>query len=350
MLKRRMFLMLVICCALATSAAGCATGADGTWNKLAPVGEVPSARWGQAWAYDSTRDQVLLFAGRSDQGIVNDTWAYDPTTNGWADLKPTGDLPGARAGHSMVYDPHSGKIILFGGYHEFTRFNDTWAYDPATNAWTDLKPTGDLPCARFYHSMVYDPGTGRMLLFGGTDAKATNLNDTWAYDPAANTWNELAPACDLPSARGCCSMAYDPNSAKMILFGGDDDGKRFRDTWAYDSATNKWSDLKPTGDLPAPRCSCSMVYDPSRGKMILFGGFPGERGWLFNDTWAYDPIAREWVELHPAGHRPDKRSDYSMVYDPLRGGIILFGGSAVPGYRNDLWVLSMKPAAAPSDR
>ena len=44
----------------------------------------------------------------------------------------------------MAYDPTSGRLIMFGGSAgDGGRLDDTWAYDPAANAWTELKPSGD---------------------------------------------------------------------------------------------------------------------------------------------------------------------------------------------------------------
>ena len=42
--------------------------------------------------------------------------------------------------------------------------------------------------------MAYDPATHRLIMFGGDDADMFFPNDTWAYDPAANTWAELKPS------------------------------------------------------------------------------------------------------------------------------------------------------------
>ena len=43
--------------------------------------------------------------------------------------------------------------------------------------------------------------TGRMIMFGG-GGEAASYNDTWAYDPAANTWTELSPPGSPPASRG----------------------------------------------------------------------------------------------------------------------------------------------------
>jgi hypothetical protein len=50
---------------------------------------------------------------------------------------------------------------------------------PAPN-WTQLSPANS-PSARYGSSMAYDPATGQMLLFGGSSSGG-ELNDTWDWD------------------------------------------------------------------------------------------------------------------------------------------------------------------------
>ncbi len=98
----------------------------------------------------------------------------------WTKLDPTGEVPPGRDYHSMVYDSGADRLILFGGWNGSMVFNDTWAYDPASNTWSKLNPAGDVPPARDYLSMVCDPATGKTILFGGFDG-VTQSDDTWAY-------------------------------------------------------------------------------------------------------------------------------------------------------------------------
>jgi len=119
--------------------------------------------------------------------------------------------PAGRASQAAAYDPTGDRLILFGGYSGTSYFGDTWAYDLATNAWTNLQPVGSAPAAREGHSLVYDPETKKMILFGGYDG-SRQYNDTWAYDPAANTWASLRPAARAPAARDSQAMAYDPTA------------------------------------------------------------------------------------------------------------------------------------------
>jgi N-acetylneuraminic acid mutarotase len=75
-------------------------------------------------------------------------------------------------------------VIVFGGVLSgSTSFlNDTWAYDPSANTWTELTPSGTLPSRRHDQAMVYDPSGNRMIMFGGF-ASSSRLNDTWVYTP-----------------------------------------------------------------------------------------------------------------------------------------------------------------------
>jgi N-acetylneuraminic acid mutarotase len=269
------------------------TTASNTWTDLKPVGDLPPARTGHSMVYDSASGRVILFGGFGDLDNLDDTWAYDPTANTWTDLRPVGELPPARNGHSMVYDSASGQVILFGGQgllgDSWTQFNDTWTYDPAANTWTRLTPTGDLPPAELVPYMVYDSASGKVILFGGNGANdAYYVNDTWAYDPTANTWTDLEPAASPPPELCSFSMVYDSASDKVVLFGGSTGEVQSNDTWAYDPTANTWTDLKPVGDLPPVRELHSMVYDSASGQVILFGGV--DRRWVvtdLNDTWAY---------------------------------------------------------------
>src|ERR1700733_10225066 len=74
-------------------------------------------------------------------------------------------------------------------------------------------------------SMAYDPATATVLLFGGISGDrapasamlpVTALGDTWSWD--GTPWTKLSPATS-PTARYGASMAYDPATEAMLLFG-----------------------------------------------------------------------------------------------------------------------------------
>ena len=139
---------------------------------------------------------MILFGGEADpDGNTHhgDTWAYDYDTDNWTERIPTRS-PSARTYMTMVYDPVGERLILFGGgsglHAAEDVLGDTWAFDPRTNTWTNLRPAV-APSPRAWYSMAFDAETGEIVLFSGGPTRDTDLADTWIFDPREDTW---APA------------------------------------------------------------------------------------------------------------------------------------------------------------
>ncbi len=185
----------------------------------------------------------------------------------------------------------------------------------------------DGPPPRVWAGMNYDPESERVILFGGWPA----LNDVWAYDFLNDTWTHMAPESP-PSPRYSCGFAYDSESDRIILFGGAMSVAHFDDTWAYDFNANSWTKMNPEVS-PSPRHVYSMVYDSESDRVILFGG---DHPFL-SDTWAYDYNANTWVEMERLVS-PGGRIFSAMAYDSESDRIILFGGlTADSTGNNETW-------------
>jgi hypothetical protein len=110
-----------------------------------------------------------------------------------------------------------------------------------------------------------------------------------------------------PSYRGFHTMVYQPGTDRTILFGGHSPGDVYfsDETWAYDYNTNTWTQLTPTTHPSGWRLH-SMVYDEAADKMVLFGGIAGN--WLKEDIsdelWIFDPVLDEWSQLTPGTTSP----------------------------------------------
>ncbi|MFX1536239.1 MAG: Kelch repeat-containing protein [Promethearchaeota archaeon] len=264
-----------------------------TWTELHPTVN-PSPRINPSWVYNPDHQSVFLFGGMDSTGRKADTWIFNYSDNQWIQIFPEAS-PQARDSHSMVYDPVNQKVILFGGYGAsyYRILNDTWAYDYTTNNWTELTPAIG-PSARYGHTMIYDAVNQKGILFGGHSWDDENQiwifhNDTWSYDYTSNTWIEMSPH-PYPSARYWHSMTYDSVNKKVILFGGigdsSDSNNKLNDTWIYDYSSNEWiqdlSEVHPSG-----RFSHDMVFDSTCQKIIVFGG-RDNNGTILDDTWTYN--------------------------------------------------------------
>src|SRR5437899_496305 len=83
--------------------------------------------------------------------------------------------------------------------------------------WTEVRPPTS-PSARTGPSLAADPASEKVVLFGGsTHFGTTYLAETWTWDGAS--WTEQHPPTS-PSAREGAMIATDPRSGHVVLFGG----------------------------------------------------------------------------------------------------------------------------------
>jgi hypothetical protein len=96
----------------------------------------------------------------------------------------------------------------------------------------------------------------------------------------------VSPPCATPGARRGAAMAYDVESARLVLFGGQrDDGTVLADTWSWDGLG--WHAETPPQSPPA-RTGHVLTLDTQTGKLLLFGGRDERQ--LLGDTWQYQRV------------------------------------------------------------
>ena len=127
-------------------------------------------------AYDSvgTQGDPLRGASYACRLVQRDLGLRSGRANAWTNLNPSGTLPPARyqGAHGVRLEQRQGDPLWWDGREH--QFNDTWAYDPATNTWTDLNPSGAQPPARSMFGMAYDSSKDRVVLFGGLNSTPTS--------------------------------------------------------------------------------------------------------------------------------------------------------------------------------
>ena len=229
-----------------------------SWTQKSPVTS-PSARWSAAMVFDVASSQVVLFGGRTASGtMLSDTWVWNGST--WTQKVVTG--PSARVDAAIAYVPGTG-VVLFGGDNGSTAFSDTWKW--SGTAWTQITTTGTPPARSDAH-MAWLPGSSHTVLFGGQTSTGTKLADTWTL--AGSTWTAQSPSA-APSGRANFQMAYDSALSSVVVFGGYDGTAYLNDLWVWTGSTwaSMWQHSTSWGVSDA-----ILEKSPANGQLVMFGG------------------------------------------------------------------------------
>jgi len=218
----------------------------------------PDGRYGPGMAYDASRARIVLFGGYvGGAGHSGETWEMY---------------------RRWIYD---------GG----------WVYEPQWKLISPSDPEGDSnPDDRTYCPLAYDASRGRTVLYGGLSSGAVKWDDTWEWN--GTSWDEISPTDPEddgnPEGMYSHSLTYDPGRQKTVLFGGYNLYGAKDDLWAWDGTSWRLVDVSdPDGDgSPPPRYGHVMAYDTLRSRLFLHGGHGVNR-----DVWH-----GRWGTLERPGH------------------------------------------------
>ena len=292
----------------AIMAAACSDGRAQTqpqWKMAAPLPGRSGRSWQRPWTARSTSCRDL----DNRPGVVTPTgynWVYDPATNAWRDRKP---MP-VPAHHIMVATAERQDLRVRRFCPPTVRYRlatdrASWEYDPAKDSWKELAP---MPTPRGAGQAV-EVG-GKIYVIGGAMSDKPNepgradptgvpdqivVGTVEEYDPATNQWRSRAA---MPTARN-------------HFFAGAVDGKIYAidgrigsvfvtksDTIdlveAYDPATDHWT---LAGRAPTTRGD--VTGDVHNGLLYVAGGeFQDfERKMTFWAVEVFDPATGAWTTL-----------------------------------------------------
>jgi hypothetical protein len=252
----------------------------------------------------------------------------------WSDRSRPGSLSWPPAGHmgAMVYDAHRDRVVMFGG--ATSPGNSTWEWQSSGSAggtWLlRQQQSGMRPSRRYGHAMVYNPNSKKVLLYGGIDETSGSTSETWEWDGANDNWIKKGTGPE-PSRWGH-AMAFDEKTKKVVVFGGSyrhaslGDGDLF-DVWDYDDKEVWQNRTYPLKSLwPRARRGHAMAADPASGLIYMYGGESQSVAGPLSDFWTWDNSAGAWTDKPgPSGPGPSTLHGMAQVGNAL---VIFTAGSS----------------------
>ena len=119
------------------------------------------------------------------------------------------------------------------------------------------------------------------------------------------------------------AVAFDARRRRIVMHGGSD---RPDETFEFDG--RQWHSVAASG--PGKRGHHSLIFDPVRNHMLLFGNNDDTPT---TDTWAWD--GRSWMKIADTG--PPARGVMAATFDPRREVVVVFGGCCARGFLGDTW-------------
>lgn len=340
-----------------------------------------------AFAYDPVGADVYMFFGDDNFAIncnpagpsfVDEIWAFDTSTRLWTPIQGQGmALPLARSRSLAAWDATNNRAVVFGGRWRagtsgpYTYLDDLWAFDPATDIWTELSalssPQG--PSGRMNFSMKADPARSRILIHGGGTTDFISFfpnNETWAFDLTNNTWSQIGTTGAPPPERLFHSAAIDESRGRLYVFGGAGadaliSTNFYRDLWMLDFASDLWTEI-PTNAMTFPPglIKAELAYDAVRDRLLLMGGHDDTNLGITNRLYSFDLVTQTWnteivgdVYNQPPNGFCDFPAEFT-IYDscsPERreshlfliegDNAWMFGGRTDCGLANDTWRLDL---------
>src|SRR5262249_54900138 len=170
------------------------------------------------------------------------------------------------------------------------------------------------------HSAIYEPIGDRMVVYGGTRGSGA-LDDLWSLSLGTLQWTKLDPPAPTPGGRTSHAAIFDPVRGRMVVFGCNGTCANPSEIWSLSLVgLPSWTKIVPqeTRDL-IDLNGCGAIYDPVHDAAVV--GPTRVSGAPMMWQMPLSGLPR-WTELQPNGSIPTYASS---IYDPSNGRAILYG-------------------------
>jgi len=264
----------------------------------------PPARYAHVLVDDPVRQRVVMFGGFGNAGALADCWEWNGSA--WTHVPAASGPAGGSA--TGTFDEASQRVVIV----DFNRA--PWAWNGTS--WTALGGA----FAPYVISVW--PVSDRTGLLAVVDpAFVAPTMTTWRL--VGNSWMQAAPAAPPLDFQVRVPMTWDAARGELlcIVVGA------VARTWTWNGSWTERPAVTP-GTL-GNYLEDSLAFDAARNEAVLWRGANGSEVWTWN--------GQLWTRRNPAA-LPPARSRGQIVYDPTRQRVVLFGGWDQTGYVASTWL------------
>lgn len=250
-----------------------------------------------------TVEVAVLVGGEDEKVVLRNVDCFIPGTQTWLSLA---SLPFAVSKHGVAATGRNFLMMAGGEYPDGSVSQSAWRYDPALNSWCELAP---MEAAR--SELALAALDGYVYAVGGWEG-VSRLSCVERYDADQNRWETVHP---LKTA--LTSAAVAALDGRLYVIGGAvlDDGDGVDTLQCYDPVRDSWSELAP---MLIPRSgAAACVYN---GKLYVIGGWHGSYE-NTNKVECYNPKTNVWEF-----RKPMKERRYKPGVAVAGHQILVFGG------------------------
>ncbi len=297
---------------------------------VTPVDEffnyLPTKLYGAATAYVPRLNRAILVGGYRNGAPSNNIDSVDVGSGATSAL---GTLPASLGLPSGAYAESNDTVYVFGGSSDTadTTVNTIYAVNPESGAVRTVAAT--LPQSLYLSAVVYHPRLNKILVIGGYDKIALNLNSVYVFDPT-NESISTAPFV-LPQAGYAIPAAYSSVTNKVYLFGGSNVAINFNTILELTLNANGTGSITPLPvTLPTADARGSAFEDPLTKLIYVMPGTLDTR------VQTFDPLTTQiWrtpIEFPNDDAGNNKRRPYaSVVFSARNRHALVMGGDLFTG-------------------
>ncbi|CAB4414089.1 unnamed protein product [Rhizophagus irregularis] len=239
----------------------------------------------------------------------------------WKDLTNINMLPSHRSATSVA---NNDTIFLCGGYTFGKMTALVYTFNTRTSSWGIPKIAGVIAIRQASLKGIMAPNE-KIYLFGGFSSRGDYANDMIILDTVKLNWGK-GSLVNAPTPRGRYGAVLLPNN-KIIYIGGNNDVAlsydpktliihenrltiTLNEVYIYDIINDSWNTENTIGKIPSNRGGFSAVLGSDGQRIIIYGGFFNDPGYLDNSLYVLDLTNFNWYIPKTTGNIPKPRAKH----------------------------------------